>query len=175
MDRFIRTLLLTLPLLSASHVYAEGSFVVSPSVGSASVSNIGGYRNSPNLRVDGSFYPLPEFGINAFYANYPGFDSSGSGNSVSVKISGFGAGVIGRWPVRPYMQPYVRVDYMRWNAESTGLGRTLAKDKGGSAGLAVGMQFPIRRIFGIKAEVSGYNNVSGADIRQFSLGLTLEF
>lgn len=175
MDRPIRRLLLSLLLLSATHVYAESSFVVSPSVGSASISNIDGYNKSPYLRVDGSFHPLPQFGVNVFVAGHPGFKSSGSGNDVTIKIIGYGAGVIGRWPVHPHVQPYVRVDYMLWNAEATGLGRTLTKDKGGSAGFAVGMQFPIRRIFGIKAEVSGYNNVSGADIRQFSLGLMFEF
>jgi hypothetical protein len=162
-------------LLSATHVYAESSFLVSPSVGGASISNINGYKTSPFLRVDGSFYPIPQFGVSVFAAGYPGFDSSGGGNAVSIRINGVGAGVTGKWPVHPHAQPYVRLDYMLWNAEATGLGRTLAKDKGGSAGLAVGMQFPIISIFGIKAEVSGYNNVSGADIRQFSVGATFEF
>lgn len=175
MDRFVHKLLLSLLLLSATHVHAESSFVVSPSAGGASVANIDGYRQSPFVRVDGSFHPLPQFGINVFVAHYPGFDSGGGGNNVSIKINGYGAGVTGRWPVHPHAQPYVRADYMRWSAEASGLGRTLAKDNGGSAGLAVGMQFPIKRIFGIKVEASGYNNVSGADIRHLSLGLTLEF
>ncbi len=168
-------LLLSLLLLSATHAYAERSFVVSPSVGDASISYINGYNNSPYLRVDGSFHPIPQFGVNLFAASYSGFNSSGSGNAVAIKLSGVGAGVTGRWPVHPHVQPYVRLDYMLWNAESTALGRTLAKDKGGSAGLAVGVQFPIRSIFGIKAEASSYNKVSGANIRQFSLGATFEF
>lgn len=167
-------LLLSLLLLSATHAYAERSFVVSPSVGDASISNISGYNKSSFLRVDGSFYPLPQFGVNLFAVSYPGFKSSG-GTNVAIKLNGVGAGVTGRWPVHPHVQPYVRLDYMQWNAESTALGRTLAKDKGGSAGLAVGVQFPIRSIFGIKAEASGYNKVSGANIRQFSLGATFEF
>lgn len=175
MNHFIHRLLLSLLLLSATNASAEKSFVVSPSVGSTSISNIDGYKNSPFLRVDGSFYPLAQFGINVFVTSYPGFDNRGNGNDITIKLTGYGAGVTGRWPVHPHVQPYVRVDYMKWDAKATGLGRTLAKDKGGSAGLAVGMQFPIKKIFGIKAEVSGYNNVSGADIRQLSLGLTLEF
>lgn len=175
MDRFIHKLLLSLLLSSATHAYAESSFVISPSVGSASITNIDGYKNSPFVRVDGSFHPLPQFGVNVFVAGYPGFDSSGNGNAVSIKINGYGVGVTGRWPAHPHMQPYVRLDYMQWNAEATGLGRTLAKEGGGSAGLAVGIQFPIKKFFGIKAEVSGYNNVTGADIRQFSLGPTFEF
>lgn len=175
MDRPFGKLLLSLLLLSAPHAHADKSFIVSPSVGGASISNIDGYNNSPYLRIDGSFHPLPEFGVNVFVAGYGGFDTSGGGNDVTIRLNGYGAGMTGRWPVHPHVQPYVRLDYMLWNAEATGLGRTLAKDKGGSAGLAVGMQFPIRSIFGIKTELSGYNNVSGADIRQFSLGLTLEF
>lgn len=175
MERFIRKLFLAMLLLPATHVHAESSFIVSPSVGGASISNIDGYDKSPFVRIDGSFHPLPQFGINVFVAHYPGFDASGGGNDVSIKLTGYGAGVTGRWPVHPHMQPYVRLDYMRWHAEATGIGRTLANDKGGSAGLAMGLQFPIRRIFGIKAELSGYNNVSGADIRQLSIGLTLEF
>ncbi len=176
MDRFFcRLLFPLLLLLSATHVHAASSFVISPSVGSASISNISGYKSSTFLRLDGSFHPIPQLGVGVSLVGYPRFDSNGGGNNVSIKVTGYGAGVTGRWPVHPHVQPYVRVDHILWNAEVTGLGRTLAKDKGGSPGLAVGMQFPIKSIFGIKAEVSGYNNVSGADIRQFSLGATFEF
>lgn len=175
MDRFTSRLLLSMLLLSATHAYAERTYVVSPSVGSASISNINGYKKSSFVRVDGTFYPIPEFGVGLFVADYSGFNSNVGGSEVGIKLNGGGAGVTGRWPVHPHVQPYVRVDYMRWNAEATGFGRTLAKDSGGSAGLAVGVQFPIRRMFGVKAEASGYNNVSGADIRQFSVGLALEF
>jgi hypothetical protein len=175
MDRFFSRLLLSLLLLSATHVYARGVFVVSPSVGEASIGNLNGYDNSLFVRVDGSYQPIPQFGVNLFAASYSGFKSNGGGTGVTIKLNGYGAGVTGRWPVQPYMQPYVRVDYMLWNAESTGLGRTLAKDHGGSAGLAVGMQFPIKSIYGVKVEIFRYNNVSGANIRQLSLGLTLDF
>lgn len=175
MDRFIHKLLLSLLLLSATHVYAESSFVVSPSVGSASVSNIAGYKNSPFLRVDGTFHPLPQFGVNVFVAGYPGFDSSSGAHDITIRVTGGGAGVIGRWPVHSHVQPYVRLDYMLWNVRSIALDRTLAKDTGGSAGFAAGVQFPIKKFFGIKAEASSYNNVSDADIRQFSVGLTFEF
>lgn len=175
MDRFVHNLLLTLLLSSATHVYAAGSFVISPSLGGASISNIDGYYNSPFLRVDGGFYPIPQFGVSVFVSGYSGFDSSGGGNNVTIKVNGYGAGVTGRWPVHPHMQPYVRLDYMQWNAEANGLGRTLAKENGGSTGLAVGVQFPIKKFFGIKAEVSGYRDVSGANIRQYSLGPTFEF
>jgi len=174
MFRSVSRLFFSLLLLSATHAHAEGTFAVTPSVGSATISNLDGYKNSPFVRVDGSFNPIPQFGINLFAASYSGFDSSG-GNDVAIKLNGYGAGLTGRWPVHPHVQPYVRIDYMRWNAEATGLGRTLAKDSGGSAGLAVGAQFPIKGMFGVKAEVSGYNNVSGADIRQFLLGLMLQF
>lgn len=175
MDRFVHKLFFSLLLLWATHAHAENSFIVSPSVGNASIGNIGGYKNAPYLRVDGSYHPIPEFSVNLFVVGYSGFDSSGSGNDVTIKLNGYGAGVTGRWPVHPHVQPYVRLDYMLWDAEATGLGRTLSKDKGGSGGLAVGMQFPITHRLGVKAEVSGYNNVSGADIRQYSVGLTITF
>jgi hypothetical protein len=110
-----------------------------------------------------------------FGVQYEGFESSGSGNAVKIKLSGFGPGVTGRWPVHPNVQPYVRLDYMFWNAESIALGRTLAKEDGGSAGLALGVHFPIKRIFGAKVEVSRYNNVSGADIQQVLVGAVFEF
>jgi hypothetical protein len=175
MNHSIGRLLLSVLLLAATQAYARGTFAVSPSVGVASISNINGYGNSSYLRVDGGFYPLPEIGVNLFAVNYFGFKSSVGGNDVEIKVTGFGPGVTGRWPVHPHVQPYVRVDYMRWNAKSTGFGRTLAEDKGGSAGLAVGVQFPIKSYYGVKTEVSGYNNVSGANIRQFAVGMAFEF
>ncbi len=174
MDRLILRTLFSLLLLSAPHAYAERSYVVAPSVGAASISNIDGYDNSAYVRVDGAFHPIPQVGVGVFVASYPGFKSS-SGNEVTVKVNGYGVGVTGRWPVHPHVQPYVRLDYMRWDAEAEAFGRTLAKDSGGSPGLALGAQFPIKGFFGLKAEASGYNDVSGADIRQFSVGAMFEF
>ncbi len=174
MDRLIHRVLFSLLLLSATHAYAERTYAVAPSVGYASISNMDGYDNSAYVRVDGTFHPIPQVGVGVFVASYPGFKSS-AGNEVTIKVNGYGVGVTGRWPVHPHVQPYVRLDYMMWDAEAEGFGRTLAKDSGGSPGLALGAQFPIKGFFGLKAEVSGYSNVSGADIRQFSVGAMFEF
>ncbi|HEY0666195.1 MAG TPA: outer membrane beta-barrel protein [Gallionella sp.] len=174
MDRPISKLLFTLVLLSAAQAHAEMTYQVAPSVGNASISKPDGYNDSSYIRIDGSFHPVPQFAANLFVASYTGFKSA-SGNDVTIKVNGYGAGVTGRWPVHPHVHPYVRLDYMLWRAEAVSLDRTLAEDSGGSAGLALGMQFPIRGIYGVKAEFSGYNDVSGADIRQFSLGATFEF
>ncbi|MBU1425003.1 MAG: porin family protein [Gammaproteobacteria bacterium] len=162
-------------LLSATQAYAGGTFVVSGMAGGASPGDGSGYNNSTLVRLDGGYFLLPEFGFNLSVANYNGFKTSGSGTEIDIKITGGALGVVGKWPVHPHVQPYVRLDYMRWNAEATGLNRTLGKDQGGSAGLAVGVQVPIKKIFGAKAEVSGYNNVSGVNIRQIAIGWVLEF
>lgn len=175
MHRPIFRLVVSLLLLTATQAHADKSFMVSPAVGKASISNISGYGDANLLRVDGSYYLLPEFGFNVFVAGYQDFKSSGSGTAVAIKVNGFGPGLIARWPVHPNVQPYARLDYMRWTAEATGLGRTLGKDTGGSMGLALGAQFPISSRLGIRAEVAGYNNVSGANIRQFLVGLTVGF
>jgi hypothetical protein len=175
MERSIVRLLFSLLLLSATQAYARGTFVISPSVGSASISNISGYKESSVARLDAGYFPLPELGVGLFGIGYSDFKSNGSGNAVAIKLSGYGPSVTGRWPVHPNVQPYVRLDYLFWKAESTGLGRTLANDKGGSAGLAAGVHFPIKRFLGAKVEVSRYNNVSGADIQQFSIGAVFEF
>lgn len=176
MHRQIRRLVLPLLLLLATHAHADRHFVVSPSVGTSSVSNIQGYKNAVFVRVDGSYYPVPVFGINVFGAGYENFKSSGSGHAISIKMSGYGVGVIGKWPVHERVHPYIRADYMLWKAEVSALGKSpLASDSGGSAGLAIGAQFPIWNRIGVKAEVSGYNKVSDANLRQFSVGLTVEF
>ena len=175
MDRHLCSLLLSLLLLSATRAYADKSFVVSPSIGGASISNISGYNNAAFLRVDGSYFPVPEFGVGAFVAGYQDFKPSNSTNGAAIKVNGYGVGMTGRWPVSPHVQPYVRVDYMFWNAEAKGLGQTIAKQHGGSAGLALGVQVPVRRMIGVKAEISAYNKVSDANLRQFSIGWVFEF
>jgi hypothetical protein len=162
-------------LLSATHAYARGTFAISPSAGSASISNVSGYKESSFARVDAGYFPLPELGVGLFGITYSDFKSSGSGNAVAIKLSGYGPSVTGRWPVHPNVQPFVRLDYLVWRAESTGLGRSLANDKGGSAGFAAGVHFPIKGLFGAKVEMSRYNNVSGANIQQFSVGAVFEF
>jgi hypothetical protein len=176
MHRYIRTMLLPLLLLLTTQAYADRHFVVSPSVGNASISNIKGYSDANFIRLDGSYYPQPLIGLNVFATQYQDFNSNGNGNAVAIKVTGYGVGVVGKWPLDEHFQPYVRADYMLWNAEASALGRNpLASDKGGSLGLALGAQFPIKSRFGIKVEVSGYNKVSDANLRQFSLGLTVEF
>ncbi len=174
MDRNIYGVIVSLLLLVATPAFADKSFMVSPSVGNASINNISGYKNAYIARVDAAFFPIPEFGVGVFALASSEFRSSG-GQDVFVKVTGPGLGVTGRWPAHPHMQPYARADYLFWTAEANGLGRALGKESGGSAGLALGVQFPIKRFLGIKTEVSGYNKVSGAQIRQFSVGLTFEF
>lgn len=175
MDRFNRALLLALLLLPAAPSHAELSFAVAPSLGIATISNIDGYNDANLLRVDGSFYPLPQVAVNLFVTKYADFESSGYGNDVAIELQGGGVGVIGRWPLHPHVMPYLRAEYLLWSAKATGLDRTLAEDDGGSAGLAIGAHFPIKKIYGIKTEFAGYNNVSGANIRQFSVGVMFEF
>lgn len=174
MERYAKELLVIM-LLLASPASAEMGFMVSPSVGSAGISNIDGYENSPFLRVDGGLYPIPQFGVNVFAVSYPGFKTSGAGTDVTIKINGYGVGLSGRWPAHPHMQPYARLEYMQWNAEASAFGQTFAKDNGGSAGLALGMEFPVKRFLGIKTELCGYNDVSGANIRQLLLAATFRF
>lgn len=174
MDRLLRSAVVSLSLLATTQACADNTFMVSPTLGSASISNISGYDRADFVRVDGAYRPIPEFGVGGFVVGYQDFKPS-SGTAVAIKLRGAGLSVTGRWPVSVHVQPYVRADYLFWQAEATGLGRTLAKDNGRSPGLALGAQFPIKGMFGVKAEVAGYNNVSGADIRQFSVGLTLDF
>jgi hypothetical protein len=174
MDRLLRSAVVSLLLLAATQAHADNAFMVSPSLGSASISNISGYNRAAFLRVDGAYRPIPAFGVGGFVVGYQDFKPS-SGTAVAIKLRGAGLSLTGRWPVGEHVQPYVRADYLFWQAEATGIGRTLAKDNGRSPGLALGAQFPIKRMFGVKAEVAGYNNVSGADIRQLSVGLTLDF
>jgi hypothetical protein len=175
MNRIISRLLFSLLLLSATQAYADGSFVISPSLGGAKISNISGYSNAAFMRVDGSFFPIPEFGVGAFVAGYQDFKPSNGNNGTAIKVNGYGVGITGRWPVSPHVQPYARIDYMRWDVEARGLGLSIAKQSGGSPGLALGVQFPIRRMIGVKAEVSAYNKVSDANLRQFSIGWLFEF
>ena len=156
MSRPVSRLFFPLLLLSATSAHAERTFAVAPSVGVAS-SNVEGSNKGVFGRVDATYYPTPQFGIGLFSTGYYGF-------------TGYGAGLTGIWPVHPHVEPYVRVDYMVWN--NVGLNRS---GSGVSAGLALGVQFPIKGIFGVKAEVAGYNNVNGEDVTQFSLGLMFQF
>jgi len=170
----MRTLLMFLLFLPAAHA-RDMSFTVSPSTGMATISNMDGYDDAPFLRIYGGFHPLPQLGLYAFGVDYADFDSNRGSNNVTIKVNGFGVGVMGRWPAHRHVGPYIRADYFRWYAELEALGRTLAKDNGGSPGLAVGIQFPIWRMIGVNAEFAGYNDVSGADLRQASVGVKFEF
>lgn len=175
MDRFIRTFVFALLLLPATQLHAKLSFAVSPSLGIATITNIDGYNDAHFLRIDGSFYPLPQVAVNLFATKYADFENSGAGSDVAIELQGGGVGVIGRWPVHEHFMPYLRAEYLLWSAKATGLDRTLAEDDGSSAGLAIGAHFPIKNIYGIKTEFAGYNDVSGANLRQFSVGLMFEF
>jgi Outer membrane protein beta-barrel domain len=173
--RIFRLSFSLLLLLPATQAYADKTFFVSPLLGNASISNISGYGNAAFLRIDGSFFPVPQFGVGAFVAGYQDFKPNSGSNGAAIKVNGYGVGITGRWPVSPHMQPYARLDYMFWNAEAKGLGLSVAKQNGGSPGIALGVQVPVWRMLGVRAEVSAYNKVSDANLRQFSIGWVFEF
>lgn len=156
-------------------IYDAHTVALAGSIGKASINNIDGYQSANNLRIDAIFYPLDWLETNAFYTRYADFKPHTGSNGVAIQVSGFGAGVTGRWQMHPQMQPFVRIEYLRWDAEASALNRVLARDRGGSAGLALGAQFPMSNTYALKAEASGFNDVSGAHIRQFSLGMMFEF
>jgi len=182
MDRFVCKMIAALLLLPAAQACArDWSGMVSPSVGVATVSNISGYKDAAFARVDAAFFPTPEFGVGVFGIGYDDFKTdSNSSAGADIKVDGFGISVTGRWPLHPRVAPYARAEYMRWSAEATALGQKLARQRGGSPGITLGLQFPIvqfpvLRSLGVKVEFSAYNKISDADIRQISSGLILEF
>ncbi len=184
MDRSLKNLFFSLLLLAGCQTATAASFMVSNSLGSASISNIDGYENAAYFRLDGSFFLFPQLGFNIFIVDYTDFDynnsdfgptASTTNNRVSLALKGNGFGVTGRWPMHPHFQPYARAEYFNWDLEARSLDRTIGKDNGGSMGIAVGAQFPIRRFFGLKAEALRYEDISGADINQMAIGLAFEF
>ena len=174
MDSLLRTLLLTVVLVSASATAAESTFMVSPVLGVAS-ETAGNVDDSRYMRIDGSFYPLPQLGINLFFIRYDDFEAKGGGVPVSISLGGGGAGVIGRWRPAEYVEPFVRAEYLLWNSEATSLNQTLGSDSGGSFGIATGAMFPITSLFGLKLELLRYAEISGSDFNHLSLGLMFEF
>lgn len=182
MDRLVNAFLFSLLLLCGSQAATAASFMVSNSAGSASVSNIDGYDRAVYLRLDGAFFMTPQLGVNIFIVDYDDFDYNeadafytATGHSTSLVLKGVGFGIIGRLPLNAHFQPYARAEYFDWDLEARALDRTVGKDSGGTVGIAVGAQIPVRKFFGFRGEVLRYEDISGADIEQFGLGLTFEF
>lgn len=172
MESLLRNLFITLLVFFSSSATAETSFMVSPSLGTG---NVSGYHNTGYIRIDGSFYPMPQLGFNLFYADYADFETKNGGTPASLSLNGYGVGVVGRWPLHLNIQPFIRGEYFSWDSEVNSLGGTVGADSDFSTGFALGVQFPIKNFFGLKVEVFRYSDVSGADIDQFSFGATFEF
>ena len=175
MESLLRSLFISLLVFSGNNVIAETSFMVSPVLGAASVSNINGYRNTTYVRVDGNFYLLPQLGLNLFYADYADFETSSGATPVSLSLNGYGIGVTGRWPLHPHIQPFVRIDYFAWDSKVNSRGKTVGADSGSSTGFALGILIPIKSFLGLKGEILRYVDVSDADIDQISFGATFQF
>ena len=94
---------------------------------------------------------------------------------MTLSLGGYGAGVIGRWPLHENVQPFARADYLFWEMKANSMGKVVGKDNGASLGLALGVEFPIKGFFGLKVEALRYNDISGADIDHVSFGATFEF
>lgn len=179
MESLLRHLFITLILLFGNSATAETSFIVSPGIGKASINNINGYKDTAYIRVDGSFFPLPQLGFNLFYTDYADFESNSGGTPVSLSLRGYGIGALGTWPLNHQVQPFARGEYFTWDSEAYSLGVTAGKDRGSSIGLALGVQFPlklnIKKFTGLKVEVLRYKDISSADIDQFSFAAIFEF
>lgn len=185
MDRLSRHILFSLLLLSCGQAFAAPTFILSPSVGEASISDIDDYSSAAYLRIDATLFIKPQLGLNFFLtdssdfrlndADYRYYDSSNLEHPVSLYLKGRGIGVTGKWPLHPHVQPYVRADYFDWKLEARALNRTVGRDHGGSIGLAIGVQLPLYSRFGIKAEALRYFDISGTDIDQLALGWTFAY
>ncbi|MFO7592849.1 MAG: outer membrane beta-barrel protein [Pseudomonadota bacterium] len=172
MTSMSRHLLFILLMATSGASVAEQSFMISPSFGMASVDD---YDDTTHIRIDGSYFIMPEFGINAFVTNYSDFETSGDYGDAAIELDGYGIGLIGRWQAHPRFHPYLRVDYFYWDAELTALGRNIGSESDFSTGIALGAQLPIKGFFGLKLEAQRYYDVSGADIDQLNFGATFEF
>lgn len=175
MTSMSRGLLFILLLAASGTTMAEQSFMISPSFGKASVSNIDDYDDSTHIRIDGSYFIIPEFGINLFAANYSDFETSTDNGTAAISLETYGIGLIGRWQAHPHIQPYLRADFFHWDAELTAFGDTTGSERDYSSSVALGVLFPIASIFGLKLEGQRYDDISGADINQLSFGVTFEF
>lgn len=184
MERLLHYLILPLLLLS-SQAHAEGdqvnpetAFTISPSFGTAVVSNIDGYEPSSYLRADASYWATQHFGFNMFAVSYSEFemDSGPNANAVSVSLGGVGFGITGKLPLHQHFEPYLRVESFSWNVEAreTNLDMKIDEEHKRSLGFAVGARFPFRNILAFKVEALRYNDVSGADINQFGVGGSLQ-
>ena len=175
--KFISTTIIVSIFLLANinNSHAESSFVFTPSVGTATVSNIDGYSSALSTRFDALFFIIPQLGFNIFYNNYEDFKTTGSGAPVSLSLYRYGLGAIARWPINKHIEPFIRAEYFSWNSKAKSLGNTIGTDEGNSSGIALGIHFPIKKFFGLKLELQRSNEISGATIDQVSFGTTFEF
>jgi hypothetical protein len=166
------TLFLTLTQAQAR----DWSIQISPSAGRASIANVDGYQPANYTRLDAAFFPIPEFGAGVFGISYQNFKpAGGNGTNTTINVNGSGISLTGRWIAGAHVRPYIRAEYMSWRARASALGQTLQDQNGWSPGFTLGVQFPFSRVVGAKVEMTRYNKISDANIRQFSLGLTFEF
>lgn len=177
MERVSKALFFILVLLFGNPVLAEPSFMVSPALGVANIANNDAYESSTFLRVDGSYFFTPQFGLDLFLMGYSDFETKTTGHDIALELNGYGLGVIGRWPLHERVWPYLRAEVLSWRAKAMLINenRKVGSDDGNSLGLAVGVQFPISRLIGLKTEFVRHNDISGADINHFAFGMTFSF
>ena len=175
MKNLLPGLLFIFSLSFVNSVIAEKSFMISADLGTASINNISGYENTAYARVDSSFYFLPQYAINLFYADYKNFETNSGATPVSLSLNGYGIGITGVCPLYSQVQPYARIEYFTWDNNVYSLGNKVGSDSDFNTGLALGVIIPIKSIFGLKAEVMRYNDISGADIDQLSFGAFFKF
>ncbi len=180
MDRLRQHFLFLLLLLFGSQAVADDLGVLSIASGKASVSNIDGYDKSSYYRWDGVFFFTPRWGVNVFITGYEDFVPSTSPSAtttspVTLNLDTKGLGLTHRWPLYPHFQPFIRAEFLDWQLEANAFARRVGKDRGKSLGVALGFDLPSRNALGLRAEAIRYSDISGADIDQLSVGLTIRF
>jgi hypothetical protein len=171
--------LLRLPLvllaLQAGGARAEASFAVAPSAGVAWIANRHGFGHALAGRLEAAWRPFPELALGAFGTVYSPFPAGSGDSSAHVDLSGWGPTLTATWPLRPDLQPYLRVEWLIWHISASGYGRSLSSADGSGPGLGAGLRFALGPRAGLCLEASGYRRISGGDVRQIGVGASLAF
>ena len=178
-------------MLLSSAAFAEGRFYIGGSVGETDVDGfcddakdlgLGSCDDTDTgFKVTGGYKINDYLGMEIFYADLGEIDAKGTfmGSPVSAEaeLDGFGASLMGSYPMAENVSLYARVGVIEWDADIdvgvSGLGSASEDDDGTDGVYGVGVQYLFGEQLGVRLEWERYDLDDEVDM--ISLGLAWFF
>ncbi len=166
--------------MSFSAAIAAADGYVGASIGSAGVDDPqGGVDDSDTgFKLFGGYRFNENWAVEGFYADFGAPESTPFGIPASTEITGYGAQIVGAFPVSDQVELFGKFGFISWEEDFSVLGIVAGSDDGEDLTYGIGVTFNVSEQVSIRGEWEFYDiadSFGDIDVDLLSVGFEYKF